>query len=176
MHIDTCENRRWVLRAALLSYLLVGLPLFADANGIDINNTRLLSHPAISKDHVAFTYAGDLWVAGLDGKSVKRLTADDGQQGFPAFSPDGSLIAFTAQYEGNPDVYVVPVAGGVPTRLTWHRDRTSFRDSHRMELRCSSRRRARLYRPVYAAIHGSSQRRHRRTSEAAERVQGDVFA
>jgi tricorn protease len=117
MHIDSCEIRKLSLRAALLSFMLIGLPLWASAQGVDINDTRLLSRPAISKNHVAFTYAGDLWVAGLDGKNVKRLTADEGQQAFPAFSPDGSAIAFTAQYDGNPDVYVVPVAGGVPTRL-----------------------------------------------------------
>ena len=120
MHIDSCEIRKWFVRAALLSFMLTVLPLVAGANGVDINDTRLLSQPAISKDHVAFIYAGDLWVADLSGKNVKRLTADEGLQSNPAFSPDGSLIAFTAQYDGNPDVYIVPVAGGVPTRLTWH--------------------------------------------------------
>lgn len=99
---------------------LLALTASAGAQGVDINNTRLLSQPAISKDHIAFIYAGDLWVADLDGKNVKRLTGDEGQQTSPRFSPDGSLIAFTAEYEGNPDVYVVPVTGGVPTRLTWH--------------------------------------------------------
>src|SRR5436189_2278592 len=90
------------------------------AFGVDINDTRLLAQPAISKNHIAFIYAGDLWVADLDGKNVKRLTADDGPELNPTFSPDGSLIAFTGQYDGNLDVYVVPVTGGVPTRLTWH--------------------------------------------------------
>src|SRR5258706_6518364 len=98
---------------------LLALTAGAGAQGVDINNARLLSQPAISKDHIAFIYAGDLWVADLDGKNVKRLTGDEGQQTSPRFSPDGSLIAFTAEYEGNPDVYVVPVTGGVPTRLTW---------------------------------------------------------
>src|ERR1044071_2975243 len=90
------------------------------ASGVDINNTRLLAQPAISQNHIAFIYAGDLWVADLDGKNVKRLTADEGAELNPTFSPDGSLIAFTGQYDGNLDVYVVPVAGGVPARLTWH--------------------------------------------------------
>ncbi|MFY9570187.1 MAG: peptidase S41, partial [Blastocatellia bacterium] len=107
-------------RAALALVTLIVVPLCAGAQGVDLKDTRLLSQPAISKDHVAFIYAGDLWVADLDGKNVLRLTADEGQQANPAFSPDGSLIAFTAQYEGNPDVYVVSVAGGVPKRLTWH--------------------------------------------------------
>src|SRR6266508_4249758 len=120
MHIYVCKLRRFVLRAALLAFILTCLPLCAGANGVDINDTRLLSQPAISKDHLAFIYAGDLWVADISGKNVKRLTADEGLETNPAFSPDGSLIAFTAQYDGNPDVYVVPVIGGVPTRLTWH--------------------------------------------------------
>ena len=120
MHTSPSEIRKFFLHVALLSFMLTVLPLVAGANGVDINDTRLLSQPAISKDHVAFIYAGDLWVADLSGKNVKRLTADEGLQSNPAFSPDGSLIAFTAQYDGNPDVYIVPVAGGVPTRLTWH--------------------------------------------------------
>jgi len=90
------------------------------AAGINIEDTKLLSHPAISKTHIAFLYAGDLWVANIDGSSVRRLTSDEGIESNPAFSPDGKLIAFSAQYEGNTDVYVVPVNGGVPKRLTWH--------------------------------------------------------
>ena len=90
------------------------------AHGVDINDTRLLAQPAISKNHIAFIYAGDLWIADLDGKNVKRLTADEGAELNPTFSPDGSMVAFTGQYDGNLDVYVVPVTGGVPTRLTWH--------------------------------------------------------
>src|SRR5436190_23368644 len=103
----------------VLTILLV-LVSVAIARGVDINDTRLLAQPAISKNHIAFIYAGDLWVADLDGKNVKRLTADEGAELNPAFSPDGPLIAFTGQYDGNLDVYVVPVTGGVPTRLTWH--------------------------------------------------------
>ena len=81
MHIDACGLRKWFLRAAFLATMLTcvvtELPASAGANGVDINDTRLLSQPAISKDHVAFIYAGDLWVAGIDGKNVKRLTADE---------------------------------------------------------------------------------------------------
>jgi tricorn protease len=87
---------------------------------VDVTDTRLLAQPATSATHVAFVYAGDLWVARHDGSDVRRLTTDDGVESNPAFSPDGRRIAFSAQYEGNTDVYVVPVEGGVPTRLTWH--------------------------------------------------------
>jgi tricorn protease len=85
-----------------------------------VTDTRLLAQPAVSATHIAFTYANDLWVANRDGSNVRRLTTDDGVESNPAFSPDGKLLAFSAQYEGNTDVYVVPVEGGVPVRLTWH--------------------------------------------------------
>src|SRR3984893_4767095 len=90
------------------------------AQGPDIHDTRLLSEPAISADRIAFIYAGDLWTADRDGRSVRRLTSDVGAESSPAFSPDGKWIAFSAQYEGNVDVYIVSAEGGVPRRLTWH--------------------------------------------------------
>ena len=101
-------------------FFLLFLISCASAWGADVNDTKLLAQPAISKTQIAFVYAGDLWVSGLDGKNVRRLTTDEGVESFPTFSPDGTLIAFSAQYDGNLDVFVVPVSGGVPTRLTWH--------------------------------------------------------
>jgi tricorn protease len=95
-------------------------PAVRTANAPDVTDTKMLAQPAVSASHVAFIYAADLWVADLDGRSVRRITGDLGRESNPAFSPDGSLIAFSAQYEGNTDVYVVPAAGGVPRRLTWH--------------------------------------------------------
>lgn len=86
----------------------------------DTANTRLLAQPAVSARHVAFVYGGDLWVAGVDGGDARRLTSDEGTESHPAFSPDGSIVAFSAEYDGNTDVFVVPVAGGIPVRLTWH--------------------------------------------------------
>lgn len=65
---------------------------------------------------MAFAYANDLWIAAMDGSAVRRLTSHPGVEAGPRFSPDGSLLAFTGRYEGNTDVYVVPVAGGVPKR------------------------------------------------------------
>jgi tricorn protease len=82
--------------------------------------TRLLEQPAVSETHVAFVYAGDLWVAKLDGSELRRLTTHPGQEWRPRFSPDGGTLAFSGQYDGNSDVYVVPVAGGEPRRLTYH--------------------------------------------------------
>ena len=85
-----------------------------------VTDTRLLAQPALSAAHVAFVYAGDLWVADAAGGTARRLTSDEGSEVNPAFSPDGRTIAFSAQYDGNLDVYTVPVEGGIPTRLTWH--------------------------------------------------------
>src|SRR5689334_23322890 len=85
-----------------------------------VSDTRLLAQPAVSATHVAFIYAGDLWSAKLDGGDVRRLTTSEGPVSNPAFSPDGRTLAFSAQYNGNTDVYVVGVDGGAPTRLTWH--------------------------------------------------------
>jgi tricorn protease len=102
---------------ALAAIVTLGAPLAADVN---VRDTRFLRQPATSGTHVAFVYADDLWVARIDGTDVKRLTTDDGVESNPAFSPDGTTIAFSAQYDGNTDVYLVSVQGGVPRRLTWH--------------------------------------------------------
>jgi tricorn protease len=80
----------------------------------------LLQKPAVSQNQVAFVYAGDLWTVGRDGGNARRLTTGVGVETDPAFSPDGTLIAFTGEYDGNVDAYVVPAAGGVPRRLTYH--------------------------------------------------------
>ena len=69
---------------------------------------------------MVFSYAGDLWSVAREGGEAKRLTAGPGVETEPVFSPDGSLIAFTGEYDGNIDVFVMPAAGGVPRRLTYH--------------------------------------------------------
>src|SRR6266852_3977010 len=80
----------------------------------------LLQKPTLSRTHVAFVFADDLWIVGRDGGEAKRLTNGVGLETDPIFSPDGTQIAFTGEYEGNLDVYVVPAAGGTPRRLTYH--------------------------------------------------------
>ena len=102
--------------AALLVAGVVPTPTVAQ----DIRDTRLLSQPAVSLDHIAFLYAGDLWVANRDGSGARRLTTHVGTESNPRFSPDGRWIAFSGQYDGNTDVFLVPVEGGAPNRLTWH--------------------------------------------------------
>ncbi len=87
---------------------------------VDTVDTLMLTRPAVSAERIAFVYANDLWTADLDGRGVRQLTENPGTETNPAFSPDGRLIAFSGQYDGNTDVFVVPAGGGVPKRLTWH--------------------------------------------------------
>ena len=82
--------------------------------------TLMLGQPALSADHLAYVYAGDIWIANRDGSGSRRLTSHPATETNPSFSPDGTLIAFAANYESNTDVYVLSVAGGQPRRLTWH--------------------------------------------------------
>jgi tricorn protease len=99
--------------------LFIGL-LAPPAAGFDTRDTRLLTQPAISSSRIAFVYANDLWTADIDGQNPRRLTNDIGVESNPVFSADGTWIAFSAQYEGNTDIYIVPAEGGIPKRLTWH--------------------------------------------------------
>ena len=82
--------------------------------------TRLLRTPSVSATQIAFAYANNIWVVERSGGQARRLTSFQGQTSNPRFSPDGSLVAFSAEYSGNTDVYVVPAIGGEPRRLTWH--------------------------------------------------------
>ena len=114
---------RSIFTASLL-LILTSLSIKAQ----NINDTRLLWQPAVSKNLIAFIYAEDLWVANRDGSYPRRITVSEGSESNPLFSPDGSMIAFTGQYDGNTDVFVVPVTGGVPKRLTWHPGADLVRD------------------------------------------------
>lgn len=98
----------------LLFVALIGAGL------LPAQETRLLRHPALSRDSIAFEYAGDLWVVARSGGEARRLTSTPGAETEPYFSPDGSQIAYTATVGGNTDVYVMPAAGGEPKRLTYH--------------------------------------------------------
>jgi tricorn protease len=110
--------KKFTLNLLILSVLLFSIPVSTFA--IDTRDTRMLTQPAISADHIAFIYAEDLWVANPDGSQPRRLTVDEGIESNPVFSPDGKWIAFNGQYDGNVDVYIIPVEGGIPKRLTWH--------------------------------------------------------
>ena len=82
--------------------------------------TRMLRSPSVSAKHIAFAYAQNIWVVDRAGGAARRLTSFQGETQNPKLSPDGALVAFSAEYGGNTDVYVVPVEGGTPKRLTWN--------------------------------------------------------
>ncbi|GIK60718.1 MAG: tricorn protease [Ignavibacteriota bacterium] len=84
--------------------------------------TRLLRFPDISKDKIAFVYAGDIWIVDANGGTARQLTSHKGIELFPKFSPDGKWIAFSAEYSGNRQVYIISVDGGTPTQLTYYND------------------------------------------------------
>src|SRR5882762_6748464 len=84
------------------------------------SNHLLLRKPTVSRTQIAFTYGGDLWFVDRNGGEARRLTSDVGIETAPMFSPDGSMIAFTGEYDGNEDVYVMGAGGGIPRRLTTH--------------------------------------------------------
>ncbi len=81
---------------------------------------QILEQPAISKDLIAFSYAGDLWTVPRAGGRAWRLTTGVGIESQPIFSPDGRTIAFTGEYDGNTDVFTIPATGGIPKRITYH--------------------------------------------------------
>ena len=105
-------SRTWVTSAVVAALLLAAVPSAAQ--------TKLLRFPDIHGERVVFSYAGDLWFASTAGGQATRLTAHPGLELFPRFSPDGSRIAFTGQYDGDEQVYVIPAAGGVPRQLTYY--------------------------------------------------------
>ncbi|WP_442266841.1 S41 family peptidase [Tenacibaculum sp. ZS6-P6] len=97
--------------------IVMALSIFYFGNS---QGTRLLRQPTLSQNDVVFVYANDLWKASLNGGDAARLTSHEGYESNPHFSKDGKMIAFTAQYDGNIDVYVIPTEGGEPKRLTYH--------------------------------------------------------
>jgi len=97
----------------LLAFLFAGV-LHAQ------EEARLLRFPAVHGDQIVFTYAGDLYTVQKAGGLARKLTNDaDGYEMFARFSPDGNFIAFTGQYDGNTEVFLIPSEGGVPKRLTY---------------------------------------------------------
>lgn len=104
--------RRLVLTAGLATTVCVTLAA--------AETPTLLRTPAVNRTHVVFAYAGDLWSVPREGGDATRLTTGVGNESVPVLSPDGGQLAFSGQYDGNTDVYVMPALGGVPRRLTWH--------------------------------------------------------
>ncbi|WP_297087875.1 S41 family peptidase [uncultured Draconibacterium sp.] len=83
-------------------------------------SAKLMRYTDVSNEQIAFVYGGDIWLVAKEGGTAIQLTNSPGEESWPKFSPDGSEIAFTASYNGNSDVYVIPVTGGIPTRVTYN--------------------------------------------------------
>lgn len=107
------------MRLMMTALLLLSVgPILAEDNP----EARILRYPDIHGDKITFSYAGDIYLVDADGGTARRLTSHVGQELFPRFSPDGKHIAFSGEYGGNRQVYVIGVNGGVPKQLTWYND------------------------------------------------------
>jgi tricorn protease len=107
---------------SIFAFILVGFVIGCTclATAQESQEGRLLRFPDIYKDKIAFMYAGDLWLASSAGGTARRITSHPGRELFPKFSPDGKWLAFTGQYDGNFNVYVMPSDGGQPKQLTFY--------------------------------------------------------
>ncbi len=109
--------KSWILNTSLV--ILLWMTQVSDGVCAEQSGPLLLRDPSISATHIAFAYAGYIWIADRDGKNAHSLTSS-GHDGKPALSPDGSQVAFARDLDGEHAVYVVPTAGGEPRRLTYH--------------------------------------------------------
>ena len=102
--------------------LLLPVPASAQASSMAAPSqpALLLRNPSLNQDHIAFRYADDIWTVGRQGGEAERLTSDGKVSEGPFYSPDGAWIAYSARLNGNTDAYVIPAAGGIPRRITWH--------------------------------------------------------
>ena len=103
------------MKRILLTLVTVAL----SAAAAHADEARLLRFPAIGGNEVAFSYAGDLWTVPVTGGEARRLTSHIGYEMFARYSPDGKSIAFTGEYDGNREVYLIPAKGGEPVRMTY---------------------------------------------------------
>jgi len=103
-------------RKPLLTLILAVVYICSNA----ANDARMMRFPDINNNLVAFVYAGDIWTVTANGGEARRLTSHEGFELFPKISPDGKWIAFSAEYSGSRQVYVMPAEGGKPRQLTWY--------------------------------------------------------
>jgi len=104
---------------SVVSSITIAMLFLLSIHAVAQEETRLLRFPAIHGNQIVFSYAGDLYTVSSTGGVARKLTNDTGYEMFPRFSPDGKVIAFTGQYDGNTEVYQMPAEGGVPQRLTY---------------------------------------------------------
>jgi tricorn protease len=108
------------LTGAIFTFAATFAALAQDAAAPAPIDARLMQMPAVSKSQIAFVYAGDIWIAPKSGGTALRLSSPRGTEQFPRFSPDGTQLAFSGNYDGNVDLYVMPSGGGEPRRVTHH--------------------------------------------------------
>ena len=99
--------------------LIIAFIFFAQNSMRAQDEARLLRFPAIYDNQIVFTYSGDLYTVSSDGGIARKITNHDGYEMFARFSPDGKTIAFTGQYDGNTEVYIMNSQGGIPKRITY---------------------------------------------------------
>jgi tricorn protease len=114
------DPRAHFLRRLALLQLFLAIPACTSLNSQTIASRHIFQRPALSRDLIAFGYAGDIWTVPRKGGRAARVTNGVGIESAPVFSPDGRTIAFTGEYDGNVDVFTVPALGGVPHRVTYH--------------------------------------------------------
>lgn len=107
--------------SGILLYLFTAVA-GAQSARTEMPDARMLRFPDVSAERIVFVYAGDLWIVSKNGGLARKLSSPRGQELFPKFSPDGQTIAFSGNYDGNTDVYIMSAEGGTPTRLTHHPD------------------------------------------------------
>src|SRR5215467_9647996 len=156
MRLGSCPSCFSSFRTLL--FTLTSICILLAVNSQAANSPILLRSPGVSKTRIAFSYGGDLWIVDRDGGEARHLTSDIGIETDPYFSPDGSMIAFTGEYDGNEDVYVVPVAGGIPKRLTTHPGRDQVvgwtRDGKRILFRSTRNSWSRFNRLFTVSVDG----------------------
>ncbi len=106
----------------IMKKLFVILLLLIFTNELFAEEARILRYPNASETHVTFTHAGDVFVAPIAGGLARKLTSSEGVEMYPRFSPDGAMIAFSAEYDGNREIYTIPMTGGNPGRVTYSMD------------------------------------------------------
>ena len=103
----------------IMNRIILTAALVALASGANADEARLLRFPSVGGNQIVFSYAGDLYSVPKSGGEAKRLTSHIGYEILPRISPDGKEIAFSGQYVGNTEVYLIPIGGGEPVRLTY---------------------------------------------------------
>ncbi|NOS69049.1 MAG: peptidase S41 [Verrucomicrobia bacterium] len=112
--------RKVILLSSMLAMAVSAVAVESTSSKPGRIDARMMRQPDVSAKQIAFVYAGDIWLAPKSGGEAVRLSSPRGEESFPKFSPDGSLLAFSGNYDGNTDIYVMPVNGGLPRRITHH--------------------------------------------------------